>query len=68
MSLYRGLLRPLLFRLDPEAAHNLAMRAVEAGMVHAHSVSAAGLEREFFGVKFPIRSALPRGLTRTASP
>ena len=30
-NLYRGLLRPLLFRIDPEHAHNLTLRACELG-------------------------------------
>jgi len=62
MSLYQGLLRPLLFRLDPETAHNWAMRAVESGLVKAPPVS--GSPCEFFGVKFPNSVGLAAGFDK----
>ena len=64
MSLYQGLLRPLLFRLDPESAHNLAMRAIESGLVRVPTPSAT--PREFFGVKFPNPVGLAAGFDKDA--
>ncbi len=64
MSLYRGLLRPLLFRLDPETAHNLAMRAVEAGLVRAPAPPSGGSEKVLFGVRFPNPVGLAAGFDK----
>jgi dihydroorotate dehydrogenase len=52
MPLPWGLIRPLLFRLDPEKVHHLAMGAVVAGTAKGGTFSHPSLEREFFGVKF----------------
>ncbi|MBS1707389.1 MAG: quinone-dependent dihydroorotate dehydrogenase [Armatimonadetes bacterium] len=62
MSLYQGLLRPLLFRFDPETAHNLAMRAVESGFVRAPH--AARQPVELFGVTFPNPVGLAAGFDK----
>ncbi|MBX3112745.1 MAG: quinone-dependent dihydroorotate dehydrogenase [Fimbriimonadaceae bacterium] len=64
MSLYQGLLRPLLFRLDPETAHNLAVRAVESGLVRAPQAPAS--PRRLFGVDFPNVVGLAAGFDKDA--
>ena len=49
MDAYTALLKPVLFRLDPEVAHNLII----AGMQHA---APAGLLRAWFGFQHPALS------------
>ena len=68
-SPYRNLLRPLLFRVDAETVHHLAM-AVLAGpgrwlaqMAPAHN---ARLAREVFGVTFPNPVGLAAGFDKNA--
>lgn len=64
MSLYSSLLRPLLFRLDPEQAHNLALSAVSKGMVRAPGVIREGLRQTLFGVEFPNPIGLAAGFDK----
>ena len=47
--LYRSLLRPLLFKLPPETAHEFALHALSLGLGRA-AVRGA-LRREFAGLK-----------------
>ncbi len=49
--LYRTLLRPALFRLDPERAHELALHALEIGLgtEAARTLAARRFAREPFG-------------------
>ncbi len=52
MSLYSSLLRPFLFKMDPEKAHHLGMRAISGGWVKGGVFDHPRLEKECFGVKF----------------
>ncbi len=77
--LYRGLLRPLLFRLDAENAHHLAIRTLNAcwrlrfplpvvralsGAAEASRSSAEPLARTLFGVTFPNPVGLAAGFDK----
>ncbi|OAI43169.1 dihydroorotate dehydrogenase [Verrucomicrobia bacterium SCGC AG-212-E04] len=72
--LYRLLLRPLLFRMDAERAHELAMRALTAfsgnGALRAllsamvGRADTPGLAREVFGVSFPNPIGLAAGFDK----
>ena len=71
-GVYRSLLRPLLFLVDPEAAHHLAMRML--GGMSARPVLSRLLERfqpvenpiTLFGVAFPNRIGLAAGFDKNA--
>ncbi len=64
MSLYHVLLRPLLFRMDPEAAHNLALRAISRGWVKGAVPADGNLARTVFGVRFPNPVGLAAGFDK----
>lgn len=66
MSLYHSLLRPLLFRMDPERAHDLALRAISAGFVRSAPVDSGNLARTLFGVRFPNPVGLAAGFDKNA--
>lgn len=74
-SMYKSLLRPLLFRLDPERVHHLSFSFLRTlysipGMgavgrwLHIHK--APGLERELFGLRFPNPVGLAAGFDKDA--
>lgn len=58
MAVYERLLRPLLFRLAPETAHSLAIRAVCLGLLRSHLEREPRLRIECMGLTF----AHPLGL------
>jgi dihydroorotate dehydrogenase len=64
MSAYRRLVRPLLFGLDAERAHDLALRslAVAAPLVRARRPPQA--PRTVFGIRFPNPVGLAAGLDK----
>jgi dihydroorotate dehydrogenase len=64
MDLYQALLKPLLFCLDPETAHRMAMRAIVRGWAPAAPPLAQGAEVSFFGVKFPNKIGLAAGFDK----
>ena len=66
MGFYNGALRPLLFRMDPESAHDLAFKALEKGTVSAKTFESPLFEQEFFGVKFPNPLGLAAGFDKNA--
>lgn len=66
MGFYNAALRPLLFRLDPEAAHDLAFKALERGVVSAKTFESPLLEQELFGVRFPNPLGLGAGFDKNA--
>ena len=66
MPLYESLLRPLLFGLPPETAHNLALRAVSMGLARAPKSPDRDLSRTLFGVKFPNPIGLAAGFDKDA--
>lgn len=61
-------LRPLLFRLDPEAAHRLALAALDLGArlgpLNPFCQPQIRLEREVFGLRFPNPVGLAAGLDK----
>src|SRR3954471_20204365 len=69
-GLYRTLLRPLLFQLDPEAAHNLAMRTLSsAGTVPLMLTTLRRFQPpqrpvRLFGLTFPNRIGLAAGFDK----
>ena len=69
MDLY-GTLRPLLFRLDPETAHNLAFWLGErlcSWPRLPEPAHRAGLRRSVFGLDFPTPLGLAAGLDKGAT-
>ncbi|MBX3095580.1 MAG: quinone-dependent dihydroorotate dehydrogenase [Fimbriimonadaceae bacterium] len=63
MSLY-SVLRPILFRLDPERAHELAFTAMRAGL--AKGGGCVTHPYEAFGLTFPNRLGLAAGFDKNA--
>ncbi|HJT81852.1 MAG TPA: quinone-dependent dihydroorotate dehydrogenase, partial [Chthoniobacterales bacterium] len=69
-GVYRSFLRPLLFMLDPEAAHNLAMHFLAS--ISTRPILLRSLRRfqpppnpvTLFGVKFPNRVGLAAGFDK----
>jgi dihydroorotate dehydrogenase len=68
MGLAYGFLRALLFRLDPEKAHELALRAARAGGSGLARILGGrpveGLAREVAGLRFPNPLGLAAGLDK----
>jgi dihydroorotate dehydrogenase len=68
MSFAYGCMKPLLFRLDPECAHNFSLRAARRGggllarLCGGRRV--AGLEREVAGIRFPNPLGLAAGFDK----
>ncbi len=71
MSLYEKVLRPALFRLDPETAHHLALFCLRfpgaPSLLRALSPPAPKQERTVFGVKFPNIVGLAAGFDKNAA-
>ena len=68
-SLYQNLLRPLLFRVDAEMVHHLAMAALAGPgrwLAPLAPVPDARLRREVFGVSFPNPVGLAAGFDKNA--
>jgi dihydroorotate dehydrogenase len=72
-SAYESLIKPLLFRLDPETAHNLTFRILGSGLPwlgatidSAYAGPKAGLETHVFGLKFSNPLGLAAGLDKNA--
>jgi dihydroorotate dehydrogenase len=63
---YESILRPLLFKTDPEKAHELAMKAISAGLVSAPRFEDSRLEQELFGIKFRNPIGLAAGFDKNA--
>ena len=71
VSLYRSLVRPVLFRLDPERAHELAVGAlgIAAPLVARLAGPPRGggrLEQEILGLRFPNPIGLAAGFDKRA--
>ena len=66
MNFYRSLVRPLLFSIDPEAVHHLAMAVLRIGGPHLPARVDRRLEREVFGLKFPNPVGLAAGFDKNA--
>ncbi len=73
-SLYRSLIRPLLFRMDPERAHHLAIWALKTAqmipglipMMSCWNRCAEAKPVTLFGVTFPNRIGLAAGFDKNA--
>ena len=68
-SPYKNLLRPLLFRVDAETVHHLAMAALAGPgrwLARMAPVQDARLAREVFGVAFPNPVGLAAGFDKNA--
>ncbi|MFM9871842.1 MAG: quinone-dependent dihydroorotate dehydrogenase [Fimbriimonadaceae bacterium] len=63
-TFYEKLLKPLLFRMDAEKAHNLAMSAIKRGWAKGETFADLSLEQEIFGVKFPNPVGLAAGFDK----
>jgi len=73
--MYKSLLRPLLFRFDPEAIHNFSYTAIKTGLKAPLSdklsqklfcLQDARLERKLFGLSFPNPVGLAAGFDKNA--
>ena len=71
---YRHLIRPLLFKQDPERAHNIALTVLGvaaktsfAGLAIESFCSAPPLPVELFGLKFPNPVGLAAGMDKFAT-
>lgn len=62
---YERLLRPLLFRLEPETAHNTALWCIARGVVRSKLVVDSRLERTVFGVRFANPVGLAAGFDKS---
>ncbi len=58
MGLYESILRPLAFRMDPERAHEIALKIIARGWVRAKPIESKRLTQTLFGTEF----ANPLGL------
>jgi len=74
--MYKFLIRPLLFRLNPEPVHHLVATSLKLGlsipglrslMKSQTTVNHPLLEREVFGLKFPSPVGLAAGFDKNAS-
>jgi dihydroorotate dehydrogenase len=66
VSLYRSVVRPLAFWLDPESVHERAMGLLKRGLVRARPFTDPRLEQELFGVRFPNPLGLAAGFDKNA--
>ncbi len=71
MSLYGRVVRPTLFRVDPERAHEAAISAAAAAARGAHIAgprpfSPPGAAREVMGIRFPNPVGLAAGFDKSA--
>lgn len=63
------LIRPILFALDPERAHDLTLRllAIGGSLGFAHSTPAGNAAVEVMGLRFPNRVGLAAGLDKNGT-
>lgn len=64
MDLYKGLLRPLAFRLDPEVAHHLAISAIRSGLLSVKPVNDPKLSQILIGCSFANPIGLAAGFDK----
>lgn len=62
-----SLARPLLFKMEPEAAHNMTLKLMKSGIMPTCSpVQDAALEQTLWGLKFPNPVGLSAGFDKNA--
>lgn len=66
MGAYDRLIRPLLFRMDPERVHEWAFALLARGLVRATVYRHPILEQTLFGVRFPNPLGLAAGFDKDA--
>lgn len=66
LSVYERLLRPVLFRMDPERAHDWALWAVARGLVRARSKRDSRLATTVAGVRFANPVGIAAGVDKGA--
>ena len=68
MTQFYSLIRPLLFKMDPEAAHNFTLRAMKNGLSPSPgaTVKSPALEVDLWGLKFPNPVGLSAGFDKNA--
>ncbi len=73
--MYKSLIRPILFRFDPERVHGLVMRVIDrvetirplrSAVSKIYRFDDPRLEREVFGIKFPNPVGLAAGFDKDA--
>lgn len=64
MDLYSALIKPLAFLMDPEAAHEIALRLISRGVFEGVALHHPALEQELFGVRFPNPLGLAAGFDK----
>lgn len=62
---YEKILRPLLFRIDPEAAHNCALWAIARGLVRGKLLVDSRLEVNVAGMSMPNPLGLAAGVDKS---
>ncbi|HMS55363.1 MAG TPA: quinone-dependent dihydroorotate dehydrogenase [Fimbriimonadaceae bacterium] len=67
MNLYASLVRKLLFRVDAERVHNMALSLISTGLLGAWKFRHRALEQELFGVKFPNPLGLAAGFDKNGT-
>src|SRR5271166_2023565 len=66
-SLYTNLVRPVLFKIDPEQIHHIAMAGLRVlSAMPWHPEADPRLAREVFGVRFPNPVGLAAGFDKNA--
>lgn len=73
-SMYKSVLRPLLFLFDPEAVHHFTFKLIRLAhnlglggvFRNTYQVNIKSLERELFGLKFPNPVGLAAGFDKDA--
>jgi len=67
VDLYKSVLRPLLFKVDPETVHEWALKMASKGLIkEQRAVDYTALEQEFFGAKFKNPLGLAAGFDKNA--
>lgn len=66
MGLYQAVVRPLLFLLPPEMAHQIGMHVIARGWLKARPFADPMLEQTLFGVRFPNPLGLAAGFDKDA--
>jgi dihydroorotate dehydrogenase len=66
MSGYERLLRPLLFRLNPELVHHWGLHLIASGLIRTKMLSDSRLKVQALGIDFPNFLGLAAGFDKNA--